>query len=842
MKLFAVRAVLIVMIAISLFFVADFFVAVPSLERIVMDQKRELIRELTNSAWNILAKFENDERTGILTRDQAQREAIRQIQTLHYGIELKDYFWINDMHPRMVIHPYRTDLNGKDLTDFVDPRGKRLFMEVVRVVRENGAGYVSYMWQWMDDPNRVVPKISYVKGFEPWGWIIGTGVYIDDIQKEISQARRNVIAVSFGILLLSTSLLIVLLYESLKTERKRRLAEQALKISEERYRLLVESAGECIFMGIRDAPLLANHNLLSLLGYTPEEFSQLEISDFLVQTEEEKGCGEFWVNKVLQGEGVPSRYETALRSRDGRLHDITLALSHIVIQDRHGFIAVASEITPKRAREIQQEKILMELQSLVFFLDRPVGEICSRSFPELPETDTLEAAAAAMKRDDAPVVAVQDANGRISGLVSRETVLRHLAGCKQPGIMSIGSLVREIPGKVSEKALAYEAYVRMQEHDFDPIEVIDQVGHLTGVITERDVLMLQNYSPTLLQLEIENATSASELIRINQRLPELIRILIRAGLKASHVNQIITQNTQAMVHKALEFAFDRYGPAPCEFDFMVLGSEGRFEQTLKTDQDNAIIYRDPPLEQAESARQYFLTLGTEVCTILNDVGYIWCEGGIMARNQEWNQPLSAWKKTFSGWLTALEADDLLMAKIFFDFRTGSGRGDLVTQLQSALDGTIDEHPRFFYLLARNVLLYEPPLTRFGGFVITDGPDGRKGIDIKSAMTLIVDFARIYSLKHHIWLTNTPDRLNALAAADVLPESSVKEMVQAFDYLMQIRIENQVRALERQGRPGNIIDPDSLTSIEQKILKEIFSEIRHFQAKLSYDFTGTMLHG
>lgn len=842
MKLFAVRAVLIVLVAIGLFFVADFFVAVPSLERVVMNQKRELIRELTNSAWNILAKFENDERNGVLTRDEAQQAAIRQIRTLHYGIELKDYFWINDMHPRMVIHPYRTDLNGTDLTDFVDPRGKRLFMEVVQTVREQGAGYVTYMWQWMDDPERIVPKISYVKGFEPWGWIIGTGVYIDDIQKEINDARRNVIAVSFGILMLSTALLLIFLYESLRTETRRRKAEQALKISEERYRMLAESAGECLFMGIEDGALLANHNLLSLLGYAPEEFAKLQIADFVADTEAGTGSAVDRITGVMQGRDVPLRYETALRAKDGRLHEVTLALSHIAIQGRCGFIAVASEITPHRTREIQQERILTELQSLVFFLDRPVGDICSRTLLQIPGSDSLETAAAAMKQHNAPVVAVQDDAGGIAGLVSRETALRHLAGCRQPGSMTIGALVREVPGKVQEKALAYEAFVRMQEHDFDPIEVVDQNGNLTGVVTERDVLMLQSYSPTLMQLEIEGAGSADELIRINKRLPELIRILIRTGLKASHVNRIITQNTQAIVRKAIEFAFDRHGPAPCEFDFMVLGSEGRFEQTLKTDQDNAIIYRDPPPEQAEPARTYFLTLGNEVCTILNQVGYAWCDGGIMARNPQWNQPLSEWKKTFAGWMTTLEAEDLLMARIFFDFRTGSGRGELVRQLQDSLNDMIETHPRFFYLLARNGLLYEPPLTRFGGFVLSESPDNRSGIDIKSAMTLIVDFARTYALKHHIWLTNTPDRLDALAAAGVLPADSVREMIQAFDYLMQIRIEHQVRALELLKPPDNIIEPDSVTSVEQKILKEIFSDIRHYQSKLSYDFTGTMQHG
>ena len=100
---------------------------IPLIEKNSMDRKREMIQELTRSAWNILAKLENDERNGLLTREEAQQHAIEQIRSLHYGLEMKDYFWINDMHPRMVIHPYRSDLNGQDVTDYQDPDGKYIF-------------------------------------------------------------------------------------------------------------------------------------------------------------------------------------------------------------------------------------------------------------------------------------------------------------------------------------------------------------------------------------------------------------------------------------------------------------------------------------------------------------------------------------------------------------------------------------------------------------------------------------------------------------------------------------------------------------------------------------------
>jgi signal transduction histidine kinase len=198
---FILRFVIPIILTIALYVLAIFFMLIPLIEKNSIVRKQEMIQELTKSAWNILAKLENDERNGLLTREEAQQHAIEQIGNLHYGLEMKDYFWINDMHPRMVIHPYRSDLNGQDVTDYQDPDGKHVFVEMVETVRKNGAGFVSYKWQARDNIHNVIPKLSYVKGFEPWGWIIGTGIYIDDVKAEISAINRSVLLFSGSILL-----------------------------------------------------------------------------------------------------------------------------------------------------------------------------------------------------------------------------------------------------------------------------------------------------------------------------------------------------------------------------------------------------------------------------------------------------------------------------------------------------------------------------------------------------------------------------------------------------------------------------------------------------------------
>lgn len=228
-RTFLLRLFFPTVITIILFVTSFFFVIIPLIKNNSMDRKKEMIRELTTSAWNILAKFNNDEQKGILPREIAQRQAIEQIKNLHYGQHMKDYFWINDMTPKMIIHPYRNDLNGKDLSNYTDPDGKRVFMEIIKVVMENGSGYVNYQWQANDNSSIIMPKISYVKGFQPWGWVLGTGIYIEDINSEIDLLIQNVIAVSIVICMFNILLFVNITRVTYLTHKKQRNAEIELK-------------------------------------------------------------------------------------------------------------------------------------------------------------------------------------------------------------------------------------------------------------------------------------------------------------------------------------------------------------------------------------------------------------------------------------------------------------------------------------------------------------------------------------------------------------------------------------------------------------------------------------
>ncbi len=228
-----VRIILPVTLTVILFSMTIFLLVLPLIEEKLMDGKREMIRELTESSWSILAAHAQKEKDGLLTREEAQAEAIENLRRLRYGPELKDYFWINDMHPRIIMHPYRADLEGKDISDYADPNGKRLFVEFVRVVRANSAGYVDYEWQWKDDPGRIVPKISFVKGFEPWGWIVGTGIYVEDVRAEIAAITRKLTLICIGILAAIVVLSVYIVRRGVIVEQEKKQAEEKARLRQE---------------------------------------------------------------------------------------------------------------------------------------------------------------------------------------------------------------------------------------------------------------------------------------------------------------------------------------------------------------------------------------------------------------------------------------------------------------------------------------------------------------------------------------------------------------------------------------------------------------------------------
>lgn len=354
-----------------------------------------------------------------------------------------------------------------------------------------------------------------------------------------------------------------------------------------------------------------------------------------------------------------------------------------------------------------------------------------------------------------------------------------------------------------------------------------------------DDRLLTELRYTVLIREVYETNRVEEIKNKHVQLWALMHGMITSGAKVRNLIRLITTFSDAVLKKMIGFVFEDIGPPPVQFAFMTFGSVGRKEQTLKTDQDNAIIYEDgiPSSGKSEAeVRNYFLRLGDRICNGLDQAGYAFCSGGVMAKTPQWCQPLSVWKRYFSSWILAAEPEDLLHASIFFDFKFAYGDRRLVDSLSRFMFDSLQGWSGFFRHLADNSLYYKPPIGFFGNFIVAPKGERHGCLNIKHAMIPIVDFARIYALKNNITETNTQERLYHLYLKRILSKEEYNEIEQAYDFMMQIRFAAQIKAVvEGNKSPDNCINPKKLSTIEQKMLKEIFKRVEKIQAKLSLDF-------
>lgn len=219
-----------VIVPVLLFLMLIFLYMIPANRSDIYEEKQEQVRHLVHVGISILEKYHDDAQSGLISREEAQLRAIDAIRFLRFGEDSLDYYWINDQQPRMIMHPFSTHLEGQDLSNIRDPDGLALFVEMVRVCRAEGSGFVPYQWQYYDDASRIEPKLSYVSLFEPWGWIIGTGVYINDVEERIFQ---KTFLLSLVTLVLTAGILfVVILFANTIVRPIRALASIAHSIAE----------------------------------------------------------------------------------------------------------------------------------------------------------------------------------------------------------------------------------------------------------------------------------------------------------------------------------------------------------------------------------------------------------------------------------------------------------------------------------------------------------------------------------------------------------------------------------------------------------------------------------
>jgi CBS domain-containing protein len=482
-----------------------------------------------------------------------------------------------------------------------------------------------------------------------------------------------------------------------------------------------------------------------------------------------------------------------------------------------------------------QASLATEVLSGEASLSAPLSSLVRRE-PVTCRPDTpIRQALVAMNEAQVGSIIVTDAERRPLGVFTLHDLLARVATSSISLEEPMEQVMTHHPLSLPPQAPAHEAAMLMAHKGLGHVCVVED-GRLVGVVSERDLFSLQRIGIVQLSRSITGAPDMATLAQLGRDVHRLIDQMLVQGASVAQLMQIATLINDHITRRVIALCVAEQGTPSMSFAWLAFGSEGRQEQTLKTDQDNGILFAVPSGKTAESVRAELLPLATRINQALAECGYPLCRGNIMAGNPECCLSLDEWKDRFRHWIEHGAPEHLLNASIFFDFRVIEGDSAPVEDLQEWVAEHVAANPTFLRQMAENALRNSPPLGLVRNFVVSSSGAHPHTIDLKlNGATPFVDGARLLALAHCITETGTLARLRAAAKAGVVRTSEAEAWCDAYAFIQLLRMRAH-QTQERQGLPlENHIDPDRLNELDRRILKEAFRQARKLQARIALDY-------
>ncbi|MEW6600698.1 MAG: DUF294 nucleotidyltransferase-like domain-containing protein [Nitrospirota bacterium] len=456
------------------------------------------------------------------------------------------------------------------------------------------------------------------------------------------------------------------------------------------------------------------------------------------------------------------------------------------------------------------------------------GDI-SREVVTVPEDTSIQEAAQIMAKHKISSIVILNRNSLPAGIITdrdlREKVVARNYNVTEPvrKIMTI-SLIR-----VDANDSCFDAVLKMIKYKIHHMLVIKD-GELSGIMTNHDLMLLHGTSPLSFVHDIEKQQTVEGLIPVAGKINNITGLLLQEGARAGSIIRIITEINDRLVKKVLEIAEKKFGQPPLPYCWVVFGSEGRKEQTFKTDQDNAIIYADPPSEEEKAeAERYFDAFTVFVRDCLIKTGFPPCSADYMASNPEWRRTLKSWKNYFQGWITEPTPDAVLKSLIFFDARPVHGKFSLHDELSNFYLSLVKKNEIFLGHMANMIIRNTPPVGFLKSFVVEKSGEHKDEFDLKvRGITPLNDIIRLFALENGIRATTTLERIRALKDRNSTVREYYQEIEHTFEFIMMLRIHSQFEQIKEGRTPGNFINPDKLSNLERKTIREIFHLISKLQ--------------
>lgn len=474
-------------------------------------------------------------------------------------------------------------------------------------------------------------------------------------------------------------------------------------------------------------------------------------------------------------------------------------------------------------------------------LATPLGSLPRRAPVVCGAETPLKDVLATMQAENIGSVPVVDPEGRPVGIFTRQDVIERVVLAQRPLAVPIREVMSTPAITLPATATAGDAAIVMAGSGIRHVVIRGGDGTVAGVVSERDLFILQRLSVRELASTLRRAPDVGTLVQCAADIRALSHALVAQGVSAGQLTRMISSLNDRLAIRILELAMPEFDLSGLVLSWLGMGSEGRLEQTIATDQDNGLIFAANDGGIAPDAvRERLLPFARHVNEALDRCGYPLCKGGVMAMNPRWCASLDEWKRTFAIWIDRGDPASLLAASIFFDFRTIWGDARPAEELRADITRRALANPRFLKQMADNALRNRPPLSWFGELQAAE-VSGVEGIDLKlSGSVPFVDAARIFALATGVSATGTVERLQGAGALMGIEEGEIRSACDAFEYvqLLRLRAQHQHLASDTQGGGNpNIVPLARLTELDRRILTEAMREIRKVQDRLEVDYPG-----
>jgi CBS domain-containing protein len=456
-----------------------------------------------------------------------------------------------------------------------------------------------------------------------------------------------------------------------------------------------------------------------------------------------------------------------------------------------------------------------------------VDALMARAPVSVTADATLREAAILMRDRNVSCLCVVEGD-RLTGILTTGDVAERAVAEGLAGDTPVARIMTPDPFSLSPAALGSDVLHAMLERRIGHLP-ITEAGRLVGIVTRTDLTRFQAVSSGQLIGEIARAADPSAIARISANIPGLLAQLVAAGNRHEVVTRLVTDIADAATRRLLRLAEERLGPAPVPYLWLACGSQGRQEQTGASDQDNCLFLSDDARPEHDA---YFAALAKFVSDGLNEAGYVYCPGDMMATADRWRQPVRVWRDYFRGWIARPDPMAQMLASVMYDLRPIGGDHSLYEGLQKETLDRSAANSIFIGHMASNALKHTPPLGLLGGFATIRSGEHKSHLDLKmNGVIPIVDLGRIYALRGRLTEVNTRARLEAAALAGVVSPSGGSDLLAAYDLIADLRLTHQAREVRDGQTPDNFMAPSSLSAFERSHLRDAFVVVRTMQSAL-----------